>query len=74
MVGWGYDPTFSIVILNSRQSLSAVIAGKQEIATRLCGNLQVDISKTGEFLGWKPPITVDQGLERAVKGFLCETI
>jgi nucleoside-diphosphate-sugar epimerase len=49
--------------------LGAVIAGKQEIATRLFGNLQVDISKTVEVLGWKPPITVDQGLEKAVKGF-----
>lgn len=53
--------------------LGAMIIGKQEIATRLFGNLQVDISKAHEVLGWKPPITVDQGLERTVKGFLCET-
>lgn len=33
---------------------------------RLCGNLQVDISKTQNLLDWKPPISVDEGLQRAV--------
>jgi nucleoside-diphosphate-sugar epimerase len=30
--------------------------------------LQVDISHTRETLGWTPPITVDEGLRRAVAG------
>ena len=34
---------------------------------RLCGSLQVDISKTRELLGWVPPLSVDEGLRRAAK-------
>ncbi|NMM13761.1 MAG: hypothetical protein HHJ17_09530 [Rhodoferax sp.] len=33
---------------------------------RLCGNLQVDISKARSLLGWLPPMSVDGGLRRAV--------
>jgi nucleoside-diphosphate-sugar epimerase len=40
------------------------ILGKTGIADRLCGSLQVDISKTKHLLGWQPPITVDKGLSR----------
>jgi nucleoside-diphosphate-sugar epimerase len=32
----------------------------------LCGNLQVDISKAWQLLGWVPPVSVDEGLRRAV--------
>jgi len=28
---------------------------------RLCGNLQVDISKACSLLGWVPPVSVDEG-------------
>ena len=47
----------------------AALVGKPELAQRLCGSLQVDISKTRELLGWNPPISVDEGLRRAVEGF-----
>ena len=43
----------------------ATLLGKRETARRLCGSLQVDISKTRELLGWTPPISVDEGLQRA---------
>ena len=33
---------------------------------RLCGNLQVDISKARSLLGWVPPVSVEQGLRRAL--------
>ena len=33
---------------------------------RLCGNLQVDISKARDLLGWTPPLSVEEGLKRAV--------
>ena len=36
---------------------------------RLCGSLQVDITKAREVLGWKPPLTVDEGLARVAAGF-----
>lgn len=42
--------------------------GKGNLAQRLLGNLQVDISHTCETLDWKPPISVDEGLRRTVKG------
>ena len=47
---------------------AATILGKGDMAQRLCGNLQVDISKSRTLLGWNPPISVDEGLRRAVGG------
>jgi nucleoside-diphosphate-sugar epimerase len=41
----------------------AAFFGKQSVAQRLCGNLQVDISKAHTLLGWKPPIPVADGLK-----------
>ncbi len=41
---------------------------KPELAQRLCRSLQVDIAKTQALLGWVPPVTVDEGLRRAVVG------
>lgn len=50
--------------------VGAALVGKPELAQRLCGSLQVDISKTRQLLGWSPPISVDEGLRRAAKGFV----
>lgn len=44
-------------------------AGKSGMVERLCGSLQVDITKAREVLGWKPPLTVDEGLARVAAGF-----
>jgi len=44
----------------------AKLTGKSNAMQRLCENLQVDTSKTIAVLGWKPPISVDEGLRRAV--------
>lgn len=46
----------------------AMLLGKGEAVQRLCGNLQVDISKARSLLGWVPPISSDEGLRRAVGG------
>ena len=46
----------------------ATILGKRDMAQRLCGSLQVDISKARSLLGWVPPVSVDEGLRRAVGG------
>lgn len=51
----------------------AALLGRRDMAQRLCGSLQVDISKTRELLGWNPPISVDEGLRRTAQGFLHET-
>jgi nucleoside-diphosphate-sugar epimerase len=50
----------------------AALVGKPAIAQRLCGSLQVDISKTQQLLGWVPPLAVDEGLKRAAEGYLRE--
>jgi nucleoside-diphosphate-sugar epimerase len=43
---------------------TAKLLGKQQIAQRLCGNLQVDIAKARELLGWAPPYTIEEGLKK----------
>jgi nucleoside-diphosphate-sugar epimerase len=47
----------------------AALLGKRDVVQRLCGNLQLDISKARMMLGWQPPVSVDEGLRRAVSGF-----
>lgn len=49
--------------------LGAVVLNKPGIYQRLCGSLQLDIAKTRQLLGWTPPVSVDEGLRRAAKGF-----
>ena len=44
----------------------AALLGQRDIAQRLLGTLQVDISKARELLRWEPPITVDEGLRLTV--------
>lgn len=48
----------------------AALLRKQDVARRLCGSLQVDISKARDVLGWTPQISVDEGLRRTVE-FYC---
>ena len=48
----------------------AGLVGRRAAAERLCGNLQVDITKARTLLGWTPPISVDEGLRRAAAGLL----
>jgi nucleoside-diphosphate-sugar epimerase len=48
----------------------ACLLGKRDVAQRLCSSLQVDISKARELLGWKPPISVDDGLASVVHWYL----
>ena len=40
----------------------ASLLGKGDAVQRLCGNLQVDISKARTLLGWVPPVSVEEGL------------
>ncbi|MDA7088502.1 SDR family oxidoreductase [Pseudomonas sp. SA3-5] len=48
----------------------AALLGKQALSQRLCGSLQVDISKTRELLNWTPPLSVDEALRKTAKHFL----
>jgi nucleoside-diphosphate-sugar epimerase len=45
----------------------AALAGKSEAARRFLDNLQIDMTETRSELGWEPPFTVDQELERLVQ-------
>lgn len=47
----------------------AALLGRRAVVQRLCGSLQVDITKTCKMLGWQPPISVDEGLRRAAEDF-----
>lgn len=58
-----YVPSWLIQLL-------ATLVNKPGIYLRLCGSLQVDMSKTRQLLAWTPPISVDEGLRRAAKGFI----
>ena len=46
--------------------MAASLLGKADAIDRLCGDLQVDISKARDMLGWVPPISVSEGLRRAM--------
>ena len=49
--------------------LGASVLNKPGIYQRLCGSLQLDITKTRQLLDWTPPVSVDEGLRRAAEGF-----
>ncbi len=49
--------------------LGATVVSKPGIYQRLCGSLQLDITKTRQLLDWTPPLSVDDGLRRTVEGF-----
>jgi nucleoside-diphosphate-sugar epimerase len=44
----------------------AALLGKGDAVQRLCGNLQVDMSKARSLLVWVPPVSVEEGLRRAM--------
>ena len=51
-------------------NLGATMLGRSGVAQRLCGSLQVDITKTRELLGWSPPVSDDEGLRRTALHWL----
>ena len=48
--------------------ICAAAIGQEAVMQRLTGNLQVDISKVKEILGWSPPFSVDDGLCYLMRG------
>lgn len=63
----GY-PARLIPVPASWLKMAAVLAGKPDVAKRLCGSLQVDIEKTRRLLGWSPPLSLNEGLKKAAEG------
>ena len=45
---------------------AAALFNKKQAATGLLDSLEIDLAKNRQLLGWAPPLTVEQGLERAV--------
>ncbi|WP_342621077.1 SDR family oxidoreductase [Rhodoferax sp. GW822-FHT02A01] len=60
----GVQPRVFPFPLSILQAIAA-LAGKRMAVERLCGNLQVDISKARNVLQWTPPVSVEEGLRRA---------
>ncbi len=60
------DRLFKIPL--SIMKIASNIAGKSNFYQRLCGSLQIDISKSRQILGWTPPVSVDVGLRRTFNG------
>jgi nucleoside-diphosphate-sugar epimerase len=56
----------------SLMKFAARLIGKEELATRLFGSLQVDSSKARDLLGWKPDITMDRQLQKTANAYLNE--
>ena len=54
--------------------IMALLVGKSAFSNRLCGSLQVDISKAKNLLGWKPVMNVEEALEKTAKAYLHERI
>lgn len=59
-----------IAVPENLVALGARLIGRSDISQRLCGSLQVDITKTKDLLGWSPPVTVDEGLCQTAASFL----
>jgi len=49
---------------------AAKLVGKEDVANRLFGSLQVDSSKAKELLNWEPVITMDEQLKKTPDVFL----
>jgi UDP-glucose 4-epimerase len=50
--------------------LGARVVGREAVYQRLCGSLQVDVSKARELLGWQPVIGVQEALDKTARHFL----
>lgn len=50
--------------------VAATVSGHAGIYERLCGSLQIEMSKGLKLLDWRPPITVDEELRRTAHWFL----
>ena len=63
-------PARLIPVPASTMTLLARVVNRREIAQRLIGSLQVDISKARTKLGWAPPISMDEELRRTASTFV----
>ncbi len=62
-------PARLIKLPESLLMLGANLVGKQAMAQRLCGSLQVDNSKARELLDWQPPVSVQEALLKVADAY-----
>ena len=55
--------SFLLPVPEGLMTFVASLMGKDDVADRLFGSLQVDCSKARELLGWKPVVSMDEGLK-----------
>jgi len=63
-------PSHLLPVPASWFNLASQLIGKPTIAQRLCGSLQVDISKTMALLDWKPPYSSTESMKKTADLFL----
>jgi len=54
--------------------MAAMMTGKQETLSRLCGSLVVDSSKASRLLDWQPPFSLNEGVQDTVDWYLKEGV
>jgi len=54
--------------------LGCTLLGRKALSQRLCGSLQVDITKGRQLLGWAPVVSLDEGLDATAQHALSEQI
>lgn len=57
-------PARLLPVPESLLKLAASLLGKHAVAQRICGSLQVDISKNRELLEWTPPTNMDKAMRQ----------
>ncbi len=62
-------PSFLIPFPLYLLKLAGALSGRSALIDRLCGSLQIDSHKIRQQLGWKPPFSVEQGLEITAEWF-----
>lgn len=84
LVSDGFDVSTSVLVRTMAQAiglpdrqfsvpvpllkLAGRLSGKAAMIERLCGNLQVDITKAQTLLGWAPPVSFEDGIRNAMLG------
>lgn len=63
-------PALLVPVPQQLLSASLSLLGKDTVAQRLCGSLQVDIGKAHDLLGWAPPLSVDRALSKVAQAYL----
>lgn len=53
-------------------NLVFTLIGKRAFSQRLCGSLQVDIKKNWQLLGWRPPVSVEDAMDKTAQAYLAE--